>query len=287
LVDRAIDPGLDPASLDQPVIDVCGTGGDKMELFNVSTATMFVVAAGGAAVVKHGNRGITSKCGGADVLEELGVRIDLPPEKLAECVRRTGLGFLFAPAWHPAFKAIVPVRKRLAAEGVPTIFNLLGPLLNPVLPPFQIIGIFSPLFLEKFAETLRLLGRKRAWAVNGEAPDERSVDEVSTMGLTRVCELSGGGITKFEINAAELGLPLAHPEQLRGGDRQINAAIIQGILDGTIRDARRDVVAVNAAAALTVAGLAKGMSEGLVLARERLDDGAALAKLVALRKFTN
>lgn len=287
LLDRALDPGLDPASLDRPVIDVCGTGGDKMELFNVSTASMFVVAAGGAAVVKHGNRGITSKCGGADVLEALGVRIDLPPEKFAECVRRTGLGFLFAPAWHPAFKAIVPVRKRLAAEGVPTIFNLLGPLLNPVFPPFQVIGIFSPLFLEKFAETLRLLGRKRAWAVSGEAPEERSVDEVSTMGLTRVCELRAGEINKFEINAAEFGLPLAQPEQLRGGDRATNAAIIQGILDGSIRDPRRDVVALNAAAALTVAGLTEGLAEGLALAGEQLDNGAALGKLTALRDFTN
>lgn len=287
LLDRAVEPEFDPQTFDHPVIDVCGTGGDKMDLFNISTASMFLVAAGGAAVVKHGNRGITSPCGGADVLEALGVRIDLSPERFGECVRQTGLGFLFAPAWHPAFKAIVPVRKRLAAEGVPTIFNLLGPLLNPVRPPFQLIGVFSPLFLEKFAETLRLLGRERAWVVNGEAPEERSVDEISTMGLTRVCEMHGGEIRKFEINATEFGLPLAGSEQLRGGDRETNASIVHGILKGEIQDARRDVVALNAAAALTVAGLAGTIADGLELARRQLEDGEALRKLAALREFTS
>ena len=172
LLARAVDPGLDPDKLPGPMIDICGTGGDKLELFNISTTAMFVLAAGGACVVKHGNRAITSRCGGADVLEELGVKIDLAPEELRRCVEKHGLGFVFAPVYHPAFKAIAPVRKALAAQGVPTIFNLLGPLLNPARPPYQLVGIFSPVLLPKYAKALAMLGRACAWAVHGLGMDE-------------------------------------------------------------------------------------------------------------------
>lgn len=286
LLAHAVDPGVDPAALDKPVIDVCGTGGDRMGLFNVSTTAMFVVAAGGAAVVKHGNRGITSKCGGADVLEALGVRIDLPPAAFKKGVEEIGLGFLFAPAYHPAFKAIMPVRKMLASEGVTTIFNMLGPLLNPVQPPCQLVGVFSAGLLPKFASAFRLLGRKRAWAVHGTAPDEGGVDEVSTMGVTFVHEVSADGAKKFEIDPSVLGFARATPADLAGGDRETNAAIATGILEGAIRDARRDVVVLNAGAALCVAGLAGDLAEGVHRAAEALDSGAALEKLRRLRKHS-
>src|SRR4051794_10121220 len=174
LLAHAVNPEIDPALAPGPLLDVCGTGGDQLDLFNVSTTSMFVLAAGGATVVKHGNRAITSQAGGADVLEALGVRIDLPPAALRECVQRLGLGFLFAPAYHPAFKAIAPVRKRLASEGIPTIFNLLGPLLNPARPPYQLIGLFSKELLPKYAEAIALLPRRRVWAVHGSGMDELS-----------------------------------------------------------------------------------------------------------------
>ena len=227
LLSLAVDPGLDLARLPGPVIDVCGTGGDRMELFNVSTTSMFLLAAGGAVVVKHGNRAITSKCGGADVLEHLGVKIDLPPEPLRRCVESLGLGFIFAPAYHPAFKAISPVRKLLAAQGIPTVFNLLGPLLNPARPPFQLVGIFDRTLLPKYAETLRALGRERAWAVHGDG-----MDELATTGPSEVHEVSPSGIRFFEVDAAQLGIVPAWIEDLRGSDGAGNAQILTGILDG-------------------------------------------------------
>src|SRR5215210_2660598 len=194
---RAVDPQIDAAALPGPMLDICGTGGDRMDLFNVSTTSMFVLAAGGAIVVKHGNRAITSKCGGADVLEHLGVRIDLPPESLRRCVVSIGLGFIFAPAYHPAFKAISPVRKLLAAQGIPTVFNLLGPLLNPARPPCQLVGIFARTLLPKYAEVLRALGRQRAWAVHGDG-----MDELATTGPSEVYDVSSSGIRFFEVTAS-------------------------------------------------------------------------------------
>src|SRR4030095_5898389 len=184
---RAVNPGIDPARVRGPMIEVCGTGGDKLELFNVPTSVMFGLAAGGVAVVKHGNRAITSKCGGADVLEELGVTLDLSPEKLRDCVERHGLGFVFAPAYHPAFKAIGPVRRALAEEGIATVFNLLGPLLNPARPAYQLAGIFSPVLLPKYAEPLAVVGRAHAWAVHGSG-----MDELSLTGPSEVREIVNG-----------------------------------------------------------------------------------------------
>ena len=281
LLARAVDPGLDAAALPGPMIDVCGTGGDQLGLFNVSTTVMFVLAAGGACVVKHGNRAITSQSGGADVLEQLGVRIDLPPADLRRCVEAHGLGFLFAPAYHPAFKAIVPVRKALAAQGIPTIFNLLGPLLNPARPPYQLVGIFSPVLLPKYAEALAVLGRARAWAVHGSG-----MDELSLAGPSAVREIAGGLIRELNVDPAELGLKTCALDELRGGDRAENAAILTAILDGTERGAKRDIVALNAAAGFVITGLVPDLAAGLAFAREQIESGRALAKLRALQSVT-
>ncbi|MEA3208652.1 MAG: anthranilate phosphoribosyltransferase [Chthoniobacter sp.] len=282
LLARAVDPGLDASQLPGPVIDVCGTGGDRMELFNVSTTSMFILAAAGAVVVKHGNRAITSKCGGADVLEQLGVRIDLPPEQLRRCVAEVGLGFIFAPAYHPAFKAIAPVRKLLAAQGVPTVFNLLGPLLNPARPPHQLVGIFDRALLPKYAATLQALGRSRAWAVHGDG-----TDELATTGPSEVHEVTPSGIRSFTLAASDFGIAQARIEDLRGGDCAGNAAILTGILEGSLRGPKREMVVFNAAGGLVVASLARDLPAGLALAREQLDSGRALAKLHALRHWSS
>src|SRR3954452_511242 len=179
LTDRAIDPAIDPKNLPGPMIDVCGTGGDGLDLFNVSTTVMFVLAAGGAAVVKHGNRAVTSRSGSADVLEELGVPIAWPPAKLKECAERLGLCFIFAREYHPAYRAIAEMRKRLARENIRTVVNLLGPLLNPTRPAGQLIGVFHPRLTTVFAETLRRLGRERAWVVHGVTDTGEGMDDIS------------------------------------------------------------------------------------------------------------
>lgn len=281
LLARAVDPGLDPENLPGPMIDICGTGGDKLELFNISTTTMFVLAAGGACVVKHGNRAITSKCGGADVLEQLGIKIELSPADLRRCLELHGLGFVFAPAYHPAFKAIGPVRKMLAAQGIPTIFNLLGPLLNPARPPYQLVGIFSPVLLPKYAAAMAVLGRASAWAVHG-----RGMDELSLTGPSMVHALHDGLIDERTVDPAEYGLATCTIEDLCGGDCQHNAAILTAIVDGTERGPKRDIVLFNAAAGFVITGLAKDLAAGLDLAREQIDSGRALEKLHALQMFS-
>jgi len=281
LLDRAIDPQIDRRNLTRPVIDVCGTGGDGLELFNISTTSMFVMAAGGAVVVKHGNRGITSKCGGADVLEALGIRIDLGPEELKRCVEKTGIGFLFAPNYHPAFKAIAPVRKLLAEQGVKTVFNILGPLLNPARPDFQLVGVFDRALLAKYAAVLGLLGRRHAWALNSAG-----ADEILPFGSTEVVATSHAGLRDFIIDPGALGFAPSAIEELRGGDRVENAAILTGILDGSIRGAKRDAVALNAAAGFVVTGRVSDLKEGIRFANDLLDKKAALSKLEALQNFT-
>ena len=280
LLARAVDPEIDPARAPGPMIDVCGTGGDKLELFNVSTTCMFVLAAGGACVVKHGNRAITSKCGGADVLEALGVKIDLAPAALGQCVEEHGLGFIFAPAFHPAFKAIGPVRKALAAQGIPTIFNLLGPLLNPARPAHQLVGIFSPLLLPKYAEALAALDRARAWAVHGSG-----MDELSLAGPSEVREVKAGVIREFSVDAASLGLARCEVADLRGGDCAENARILLAILDGTETGPKRDIVLLNSAAGFVIAGLAPDLPAGIEHAREQIASGRASAKLAALQSL--
>ncbi len=284
-LDRAVDPGLSPEQLDGPVLDVCGTGGDKLDLFNISTATIFVLAAAGVKVVKHGNRGITSKSGGADVLEALGIRIDMAPEEFAECVKQVGVGFLFAPMYHPAFKAVVPVRKRLAERGQRTIFNILGPLLNPVRPDYQVIGVFDENLAPVFADILTRLGRKQAWAVHGKTAAGAGMDEMSVCGATEIWKTCGGEKSSQTIEPSDLGLATSEVGDLKGGDATENAELLRGILAGELSGAKRDMVLLNAAAGLVVTCKAPDLSEGLALAAEQVDSGAAMTVLEKWRDF--
>ncbi len=285
LIDRAIDPLIDPKNLAGPMIDVCGTGGDGLDLFNVSTTIMFVLAAGGAAVVKHGNRSVTSRCGSADVLEALGVQIALPPARLKECAERHGLCFIFAREYHPAYRAIAGMRKRLARENIRTVFNLLGPLLNPARPARQLIGVFSPRLTSIFADALRRLGRERAWIVHGVTDTGEGMDDISTSGVTTFAELSQGKVISGLIDPRWLNIPSAPLDELRGGDAAENAGYLEGILSGKIQGAKLDLTLVNAAGGFIVAGLCRDMNEGLVLAREQIENGRALEKLRALQQF--
>jgi len=285
LIDRAIDPLIEPKNLAGPMLDVCGTGGDGLDLFNVSTTIMFVLAAGGVAVVKHGNRSVTSRSGSADVLEALGVQIALPPERLKECVERHGLCFIFARQYHPAFRAIAGMRKRLARENIRTVFNLLGPLLNPARPARQLIGVFSPHLTSVFADVLRRLGRERAWIVHGVTETGEGMDDISTGGVTTFAELSQEKITSGLIDPRWLNIPTAPLDELRGGDATENAGYLEGILSGKIQGAKRDLTLVNAAGGFVVAGLCRDMNEGLLLAREQIDSGRALEKLRVLQQF--
>lgn len=282
----AVKPPLGRDALPGPMLDVVGTGGDKLHLFNVSTTAMFILAGGGVCVAKHGNRGVTSKSGGADVLEALGVRIDLAPERLAECVRTVGAGFLFAPLYHPAFKAVVEARKLLAAEGQRSIFNLLGPLLNPAQPEHQLIGVFDAGLTDVFAAILQNLGRRAAWIVHGSTADGRGMDELSTLGPNAVTLLRENAISREVLDPAALGIVAPAIEALVGGEAPENAAILEGILTGTDRGPRRDIAMLNAAAGFVITGKAGDLKSGLQLAGKVLDDGAALAKLRAMREFT-
>lgn len=275
LLAHATTPVLDRASLPGPTLDVCGTGGDKQGFFNVSTTVMFVAAAAGACVMKHGNRSITSKTGAADVLEELGVKIDLTPEQLRESLERHGVAFIFARTYHPAFAAIGPVRAALAKEGRSTIFNLLGPLLNPALPDYQLVGTYSADLLPNYAAALRSLGRKGAWAVHGSG-----TDELTLTGPSHIASISG---EPYIITPEEIGLARCEPADLLGGERAENAQIVTSILNRSDRGHRRNMALLNAGAALTICGLASDLKTGIARAAEVIDSGAALAKLDALR----
>jgi len=279
---HAVRPPLDTATLDRPAIDICGTGGDKLNLFNVSTTSMFVLAACGVAVVKHGNRGITSKSGGADVLEALGIRIDLPPERFAECVKRHGAAFMLAPQYHPAFAAVGPVRQLLAAEGTRTLFNIIGPLLNPLQPAYQLAGVFDPALPPTYAGILQSLGRTRAWAVHGTTADGQGMDEISTLGPTRIVMAEP---TRLHDEIITLPATPASLVDLHGGDATENAAILNRILNGSDRGPKRELVLANTAAALQITGTAPSWEAALATANEAVDCGAALAVLRALQAF--
>ena len=275
---------LGSEDLGGPTIDVCGTGGDGLNLFNVSTTSMFVIAAGGGVVVKHGNRGVTSKSGGADVLEALGIDIEQDAEAFQKTVRRAGVGFLYARMYHPAFKAVAPVRARLAKEGVKTIFNLVGPLLNPCRPQCQLVGVAQREMAPTFAEILQRLERESVWAVHGQTADGRGVDEVSLMGPTRICK-SGilQGHVDEEVNPADFGLKLAKVEDLAGGEAKENSQILLDILGGEEKGPRRDMVLLNAGAGLACAGLADDLGDGVEKARDILSSGQAMERLKAMR----
>ncbi len=278
----AVNPAIDPAKLPGPMIDVCGTGGDGLNFFNISTAVTFVLAAGGACVAKHGNRAVTSRSGAADVLEALGVRIQLTPAEARERLARDGIAFFYAPDYHPSFQAIAAVRRALGGRKERTIFNLLGPLLNPARPPFQMTGVFSPAHLRSYAEVFGRLGRQRAWALHGEVPGG-GMDEVSPLGPTFVVSCEEGRIAERTILPADFGLAPVDPAELRGGDARENAQILTGILRGEVEGARRDIVLINAAAAFVVCGLAADLTAGFERALHQITSGAAWRNVEAAR----
>ncbi|MBA2744556.1 MAG: anthranilate phosphoribosyltransferase [Chthoniobacterales bacterium] len=286
LIERAIDPMIDPANLPGPMIDVCGTGGDGLDLFNVSTTVMFILSAGGAVVVKHGNRSVTSCCGSADVLEALGIKLEWHPEELSECVERLGMGFIYARQYHPAFRALAEMRTELARAKQRTVFNLLGPLLNPARPQRQLIGVYMARLTTVFAEVLRRLGRERAWIVHGRTENNGGMDDISTSGATTLAELHDGRVNSAVIDCRWLGIPEAALAELRGGHAEENARTLTGILSGEVKGAKRDLAVVNAAGGFVVAGLAPDMGKGIEMAREQIDNGRALDKLRALQNYS-
>lgn len=257
-------------------VDSCGTGGDGSGTFNISTAAAFVAAGAGAVVAKHGNRSVSSRCGSADVFEALGVAIALPPERAAELLREVGLAFLFAPNFHPAMRHAAPVRREL---GVRTVFNLLGPLCNPAGVKRQVVGVFSPAAQELVAGALARLGAVHALVVHGCD----GLDEITLTGPTHVIEVKPGNLSRWELDPATLGLARCEPAELAGGDAAANAAVVRDLLDGKITDARREIVLLNAAAVVYVAGRAPDLARGLELARTSLASGQAREKLERLR----
>jgi anthranilate phosphoribosyltransferase len=262
-----------------PLVDTCGTGGDALGTFNISTATAFVVAGAGVRVAKHGNRSLSSKCGSADVMETLGVKISLPAAVLAQCLEEIGIVFLFAPAMHSAMKYVQPARRELRLR---TIFNLLGPLTNPARASAQVVGVYSLDLVEKVAEALSMLGVHRALVVHGLD----GLDEITITGPTRIAEVREGNVRTYEITPEEFGIKRARLEDISGGDAEANAAIIREILAGK-KSPRRDIILLNAAAALVAAGRVEHLGDGLPLAAQSIDSGAAAAKLDALVRFTS
>jgi len=260
------------------IVDTCGTGGDGASTFNISTTTAFVVAGCDITVAKHGNRSVSSKCGSADVLEALGVRLDVDPELVEEAVEDIGIGFLFAPLYHSAMRFAATARKEV---GLRSIFNMLGPLTNPAGANCQIIGVYAPELTEMFAHTLRLLGSRQAYVVHGHD----GLDEISVCAPTRISELKEGQVRTFNLNPEAHFDALADPGDLAGGDPATNAAITRRILDGETGPCR-NVVLLNAAAALTAAGKATDLAEGIGQAAQAIDSGAARDKLAALAAFT-
>ena len=260
-------------------IDVVGTGGDASGSFNISTCAALIVAGAGVPVAKHGNRALSSRSGAADVLGALGVKIDLSPEKVGRCIREAGIGFMFAPAHHPAMKNVGPTRVEL---GTRTIFNLLGPLSNPASVKRQMIGAFSKQWIEPMAQVLKILGSESIWVVH--ASD--GLDEITTAGATSVAELANGKVRTFEITPEDAGLPRGKPGALLGGDAKHNAKALLDVLKGK-PSAFRDVAVINAAAALIVAGKAKDLKEGAGLAARSLDSGEAEGRLDRLIAVSN
>ena len=263
------------------LLDTCGTGGDKLDTFNISTTATFVIVGGGATVAKHGDRAASSACGSADVLEALGVNLSLDANQIAECIDNAGLGFMFAPAMHPAMKHAVGPRKEI---GIRTVFNLLGPLTNPADAKRQIIGVFSPDVTETMALVLQALGSERAMVFHGMA----GLDEVSTLGKTKVSELKDGAVRTYMLRPEDAGLPVSRVEDLSAGGEGVagSAAALLAILNGK-KGPRRDIVLLNAAAGLVVADIARDLTEGIGMAAESIDSGAAMKSLERFKVFTN
>jgi anthranilate phosphoribosyltransferase len=272
------------------LVDTCGTGGDTSGTFNISTATAFVVAGAGVRVAKHGNRSLTSKCGSADVMEALGVNIAMPPSQITACLEQVGIAFLFAPAMHSAMKHVQTARRELHLR---TVFNLLGPLTNPARATSQIVGVYSADLVEKLAEALSMLGLRRALVVHGSD----GLDEITITGPTRIAEVREGQVRSYEVTPEEFGIQRATLDEISGGDAARNATLIREVLSRQTsrqtsgetsgkKSARRDVVLLNAAAALVAAGRADHLRDAVPMANHAIDSGAALAKLEALVAFT-
>lgn len=282
-----------PEGSDEVIGDTCGTGGGTLDTFNISTVIIFILAASGIVVAKHGNRAITSKCGSADVLEELGVKIDLPPAGVAECLSQTGIAFLYAPNFHKAFKNVQKVRKEILV-GMPTVFNILGPLCNPAFDfrkknTVQLLGVREPGLTRKMAEVLKLLNTKRALVVHGSGgAGKEGMDELSILGENIVSELDEHGkIKDYTILPEDFGFKDFRAEDLAGGDKKENAGILIDILKGNEQGAKRDIVVFNAAAGLTLGSKANDLSEGIKLATQLIDTGKAYKKMEQLRDFTS
>ncbi len=269
---RTVDAGGD-------LVDTCGTGGDEQNTYNISTAAAFVVAGAGGKVAKHGNRAATSLSGSADVLEALGVKIDLPPQAVAECIRRAGVGFMFAQTYHPAMKFAAPLRREI---GIRTVFNVLGPLTNPTGAKRQVLGVGRADLVGTMAEVLVRLGAERALVVHGK----EGLDELSISGPTLVADARDGQVSRYEIEPDDVGLKLSPIEAIAGGDPEQNAAIITSVLNGE-EGPRRDVLLINAGAGIVAAGLTPDIAEGVRLAAESIDSGRARAALESLVELSN
>ena len=265
---------VDPVRVDREVfVDTCGTGGDGRHTFNISTAAAFVVAGAGVCVAKHGNRAVSSRSGSADVLAALGVNVEASKEVVERCIAEAGIGFLFAPRLHPAFKAIAGVRREL---GVRTVFNLLGPLANPAGARHQVMGVYEPRWVPIIGGVLAALGAAHAFVVHGEG-----LDEIAVTGMTHVCEVKGGATERFSMRPEDIGLRRYPEAEIAGGDPEQNARILRDVLSGQ-KGAPRDAVLANAAAALVAAGAADSLRRGVQVAAESIDRGAAREKLTRL-----
>lgn len=286
-------PELKDIKKDKVLGDTCGTGGGTIETFNISTTIMFILSASGMVVAKHGNRAITSKCGSADVLGELGININMEPQKASRCLSEIDIAFFFAPLYHGAFKNVQKVRREIR---IPTVFNILGPLVNPAfssayrlgIKTVQILGVNNERLVDKMARVLKILNLSRAMVVYGQGPEGTcGMDEISTIGQTQICELTETGeISDYKMNSQSFGLRKAQPRDLIGGTPKENARILLEILTGKEKGPKRDIVLINAAAGLYLGGRARNLREGIRMATELIDSGAALRKLELLRQFS-
>jgi anthranilate phosphoribosyltransferase len=280
---RAVNPGVEAWA--SRAIDIVGTGGDHAGGFNISSMVVFVLASAGVPVMKHGNRGITSKCGSADLLAALGVNLEAPPEKLRSAMDQLGFGFFFAPAYHPTFKHLAPVRKALAARGQRTVFNILGPLINPGRPAHVLLGAFSATVVPTLAGALEVLGAKAGLAVHGVIAAGRGIDELTTATTNRVCGFGARRDVQGEWMPEDFGLPRAPFSDLMGGDLATNLAVVDALLEGRAPRGLVDTIVLNAAVAMWIVGRVPDVRDGLAPARELLLGGAVKARIAAPREF--
>jgi anthranilate phosphoribosyltransferase len=265
--------------ISEPVVDTCGTGGDGKGTFNISTTTAFVVAACGLKVAKHGNRAMSSQCGSADVLEAIGVKIDLNPQQVQKCLETVGIGFMLAPVFHPAMKYAAAPRKEV---GIRTVFNILGPLTNPAGARSQVLGVPEKSLTRKMATVLKMLGCKHALVVHGED----GLDEITITGKTFISELKNGSVKNYEVTPEAMGLTRGKPDSLKGGTAKDNADLLRNVLSGK-KGACRDIVLMNTAAALLAGDKVTTLCQGIALAEQAIDNGKALRKVEELVKFSN